>query len=625
MKTSVQHSFDIIALGQSCIDFYGEQQGTGLKDMLSFKKHVGGTSSYALAFARIGLKTATVTSVGQDEFGQFMIEALEHENVDISQVQQHSDLQTCVSFRAIQNRFSFPLQHYQKQCADILEEASDISSSFISKGNALFILSSNFASKNGQRIIKEAIAFANEKQTKVILALDYIDDDNQSSLLKILPHCSLVIGAEQDFKYLSGQADTFAALTHIRATTNALLVMKNNQGCYSFTQIPADLTSAPHHVGFVADKQIPFASKEAFVVGYVSGWLNGFSQEKSCEYAMACLALTQSREESCDSFPCAEELSIYLSSQSQVVQTIKTPLFEHLHYATLRSTPQKELFTFSFGYHQQWLKLAENACVDEETITTAKMLIATGIQQAAMKCTNVCLLSDANPENEIIDSLPSPHMLMRTFDMPGIVPLKFQGEGDITHTLLHWPKHHSVKLTLIYHPDDRYALRQEQEQTLSQLYIACRKTGHELVIELAPATNSLITASTHSHIMQRLYEIGIYPDWWQMLPPRDQRAFENVQRVIGENDKFCKGVLILAQQATLEQLPVMFANAVKCAPCKGFVVDKSLFQAALNQWFGQTMTNQAFIETVCRSFEKAISIWELAKTNAQVKQTAATV
>ncbi|MBS0287578.1 MAG: DUF2090 domain-containing protein [Proteobacteria bacterium] len=625
MKTSPQHTFDIIALGQSFVDFYGEQQGTGLKDMLSFKKHVGGMSSFALAFARLGLKTAIITSVGQDELGQFIIESLQHEKVDISQIQQNSDLHTSLAFRAIQNRFSFPLQHYKKQCADILEEASDISSSFIAKANALFITSSNFDSKNASRIIKEAIACANEKQSKVILALDYIDDDNQSTLLKVLPYCSLVIGAEQDYKYLSGQTDVLGALTQIRALTNALLVMKNNHGCYVYTQIPTDLHAVPHHLGFVTDKQIPFASKAAFIAGFVNGWLNGFSQEKSCEFAMACHALTQSREESCDSFPSLEELTIYLSSQSQVVQTIRTPFFEHLHYASLRSTPQNELYTFSFGHQQQWLKLAENACVDEDAINTAKMLIATGVQQAAMKCPNVCTLADANPENEIIDSLPSPHMLMRTLDVPGAVPLQFQGEGDITHTLLHWPKHHSVKLTFIYHPDDRYALRQQQEATLSHLYLACRKTNHELVIELAPATNSLITASTYSHIMQRLYEIGIYPDWWQVMPPRDQRTFENIQRVIQENDKFCKGVLTLGQQATLEQLPVMFNNAAKHECCKGFVVDKSLFQAALTQWLGQMMTNQAFIDTVARSFEKAISIWELAKTNAHVKQTAAAV
>ncbi len=622
MKTPTPPIFDIIVIGQSFVDFYGEQIGASLKDMLSFKKHVGGITAYAKGFARLGLNTALISSIAQDDLGQFIIETMQHEKVDISQVQMDSQNQSAIMFRATQNRLSFPLIHYKNQGAPILADEAFLSAAFIAKAQALLITSSSFETTNGQRIINAAIDAAQQRDTKIILALDYIDDNNQSTLLKILPHCSLIVGYEQDFKYLIGEKEAYNALTQLRTLTNALFMLKNNQGCFCFSQIPLDVESTPHHKGFGLDKNTPFTAKESFIISGVYAWLNGFSQEKCCEYAMAGLSLTQEREDHSDSLPSLDELTIYLSSQSQVVQTIRTPLFEHIHYATRRVSHQDELYTFNFGTHQQWLKMAEAANVDEEVITQAKMLIATGIQKAAMDYPNVSILTDAFPENELLDALSAPHLLMRGLEVPGQVPLQFQGDTDVTHTLLHWPKHHAVKLTFVYHPDDRYALRQQQEAVLSHLYLATRRTGHELILDLAPSASSLITASTISHIMQRMYEIGIYPDWWQIVPPRDQRSFENMQRVITENDRFCKGVMLLGLQATNEQLQMMFNNAAKQDFCKGFVVDKSLFQVELNQWCAQMISNQALIDAVSRNFEKAIASWQQAKAKAQSAKTA---
>ncbi|MGD9592781.1 MAG: PfkB family carbohydrate kinase [Candidatus Berkiella sp.] len=621
MKTST-HTFDIITLGQSYVDLIGEQIGSSLKDMMSFKKHVGGMASYARGFSRLGLNTALMSAVGNDDFGQFILDAMAHEKVDVSQVRIDKDHASAFMFKAIENKKSFPFLSYSKQCAGIVDtQLTD--TSLINQSTALFINSASISSETIS-VIKKAISIANENQIKIILALDIIDDKNQDYLLKTMSACSLVIGAEQDFHALSGTQDSHQALSQLRALTSAIFVMKNAFGCFAFSQIPSDLMTSPHHAGFVNDNHIPFMSKASFMIGYVATWLKGISQEKSCEYAMACLALTQSREEHSDSLPTIDALNIFLSSQTQVVQTIRTPLFDHIHYAATRANTQDQLFTFSFGSHAQWLKLAETANVDEDVIIKAKMLIASGIQQVASMHPNVSMMTEAYPEREIMDTLPSPHRLMRGLDVPGAVPLEIQGDPDITHTLLTWPQHHSAKLSLVYHPDDRYALRQQQETTLNLLYLAARRTHHELVIELSPATNSIITASTMSHIMQRLYEIGIYPDWWQVMPPRDPRAFENMQRVIHENDRLCKGVLLLSHHATFEQLPAMF-NCAKHDICKGFVVDKSLFQVALNQWLGQLLNNQAFVDTVSRSFEKAINLWEQAKATAIEKAHTAKV
>src|SRR6202020_1415249 len=74
---------DLIAIGRSSVDLYGEQVGGRLEDMGSFAKYVGGSpTNTAVGAARLGLKAAVITRVGADHFGRFIREELEREDVD---------------------------------------------------------------------------------------------------------------------------------------------------------------------------------------------------------------------------------------------------------------------------------------------------------------------------------------------------------------------------------------------------------------------------------------------------------------------------------------------------------------------------------------------------------------
>src|SRR5208282_2774263 len=78
---------DLIALGRSSVDLYGEQVGGRLEDMGSFAKYIGGSpTNTAVGAARLGLKAALITRVGADHFGRFIREELQREGVDVRAV-----------------------------------------------------------------------------------------------------------------------------------------------------------------------------------------------------------------------------------------------------------------------------------------------------------------------------------------------------------------------------------------------------------------------------------------------------------------------------------------------------------------------------------------------------------
>ena len=78
---------DIVCLGRLAVDLYAQQVGARLEDVSSFAKYLGGSSAnIAFGCARLGLKSAMLSRVGNDHMGRFLTETLEREGCDVSHV-----------------------------------------------------------------------------------------------------------------------------------------------------------------------------------------------------------------------------------------------------------------------------------------------------------------------------------------------------------------------------------------------------------------------------------------------------------------------------------------------------------------------------------------------------------
>ena len=75
---------DLITIGRSSVDLYGDQIGGRLEDMGSFSKYIGGSpTNIACGTARLGLRSAVITGVGDEHMGRFIREQLVREGVDV--------------------------------------------------------------------------------------------------------------------------------------------------------------------------------------------------------------------------------------------------------------------------------------------------------------------------------------------------------------------------------------------------------------------------------------------------------------------------------------------------------------------------------------------------------------
>ena len=109
---------DLITMGRVGVDLYPEQIGVSLADVKTFAKSLGGSATnVAVAAARLGLRTAVITKVGDDPFGPYVRGALRGFGVDDSFVGTHPSLRTPVVFCEIHPPDDFPLLFYREPAA----------------------------------------------------------------------------------------------------------------------------------------------------------------------------------------------------------------------------------------------------------------------------------------------------------------------------------------------------------------------------------------------------------------------------------------------------------------------------------------------------------------------------
>jgi 5-dehydro-2-deoxygluconokinase len=124
----VSERFDVITMGRVGVDLYPEQIGVGLEDVRTFAKSLGGSATnVAVAAARLGARSAVVTKVGDDPFGNYVRRALDGFGVDSRWVGTDPELRTPLVFCEIHPPDDFPLLFYREPKApDLNLERADL-------------------------------------------------------------------------------------------------------------------------------------------------------------------------------------------------------------------------------------------------------------------------------------------------------------------------------------------------------------------------------------------------------------------------------------------------------------------------------------------------------------------
>ena len=111
--------------------------------------------------------------------------------------------------------------------------------------------------------------------------------------------------------------------------------------------------------------------------------------------------------------------------------------------------------------------------------------------------------------------------------------------------LSEWPRDQVVKVLCFCHPDDDAATWAAQEATILRLFNACRRNRLEFLLEVIPSKVGAVDDDTTARMIQRFYDLGVYPDWWKLEPMTTEAAWEVTCEAINRNDPHTRGIVVL--------------------------------------------------------------------------------
>ena len=362
-------ALDVICIGRSSVDLYGGQVGGRLEDMSGFSKYIGGSpTNISVGCARLGLKSALITRVGDEHMGRFIRETLDGEGVETSHVITDPARLTALVILGIRDSAQFPLIVYRENCADMAISEADIDPDFIASAKAVLVTGTHFSTDLVAGASFAAMRMAREAGRKVAFDIDYrpnlwalgghADGENRfaesarvtAHLQTVLPHCDLIVGTEEEWHIAGGTTDTIAALQAARGLTGATLVCKRGPlGCVVFE---GDIDGWDSGVASPVREIEVFnvlGAGDGFMAGFLSGWLRGEPAAKCALYANICGALAVSRHGCAPSYPSQTELRHMIDTGSEEFALRKDRRLEQIHWATTRRRRHERLLAFALS------------------------------------------------------------------------------------------------------------------------------------------------------------------------------------------------------------------------------------------------------------------------------------
>lgn len=633
---------DVICLGRAAVDLYSEQIGAPLEDVSSFKKYLGGSScNIAFGTSRMGLKSAMLTRVGDEHMGRFVRKELARAGVDVSHVVTDEERLTGLVLLGIKDKDTFPLIFYRENCADMAISEDDFDEAYIASAKALLITGTHFSTKGTDQAARKAIQYAKANNTKVVVDIDYrpvlwgltgrgegenrfvSNESVTKHLLSIMPLCDLVVGTEEEFHIAGGSEDTIECLKRIRHVSSAELVVKRGAlGCSVFKgAIPVTLDEGITRYGVTVDVLNVLGAGDAFLSGYLRGWIQGETTENACDYANACGAIVVSRHGCSPAMPSREELDYYLIHRDDIPRPDLDPVLNYLHRVTTQRTVRHEqgkewqdMCVLAFDHRRQFVDMCREAGVPLSQISKAKKLILEAAYQGASSLEGnvggTGILADGTFAQDVLNDITGKdHWIARPVELPSSRPLRFELGNNVGQTIATWPANHIVKCLVFYHPDDAITLRNEQEQKIMDLYRACCTTGHELLVEIIPPADSDVQDDTLSRSIERFYNLGVFPDWWK-LPSPSKAAWKNIGDLIKARSPYCRGVVLLGLDASVEELKAGFNAAAGQDICKGFAIGRTIFSEPTKAWLRKEIDDTEFTSRVKSNYLEMSELWQ---------------
>jgi sugar/nucleoside kinase (ribokinase family) len=245
----------------------------------------GDALNEATVLARLGVRTAVLGRVGQDLFGNFLLEELGLAGVDTQHVRRDATVGTALTVVLLQSNSERNFLYYPGATANLVAE--DVSNEILSECQMLVVGSAfGLPSLDGEGL---AGVLARARSMGVTTALDTTWDTFGRwlpTLQPVLPHVNFFMPSVYEARALVGDGDPEEVAARLAALGPSVVVIKlGAAGCYLHTAERGwHIPPLPSHVVDTT------GAGDCFVGGFLAGWIRGWDLFESARLGHAAAA-----------------------------------------------------------------------------------------------------------------------------------------------------------------------------------------------------------------------------------------------------------------------------------------------------------------------------------------------
>jgi len=623
-------TIDIICMGRVAVDFYAEQVGSPLPSAQSFRLYLGGCAgNIAVGTTRQGLVSAMFSCVGKDDMGQFLIQTLTKEGVDLTLLRETPDHLTGLVILGVNPPDNFPLIFYRENCADMQIQTEDCKPDILKKAKALLVTGTGFSTDSMRLASHHALQVAKQNGTAIVLDLDYRPvlwgltakgegetrfksaESVTEHYQKILPHCDLLVGTEEEVLIAGGGKDLQKALHNVRQFTNAPIVLKTGaKGCHIYLE---DLTQPITVQSFPIKVLNVLGAGDAFMSGFLRGWLRGESWETCAEYANANGALVVTRHGCASAMPTYDETQYFIQHYHKQSNVSQSPALSRLHRKVSVGDPAEEsLWILAFDHRWQFEKSCDAADKKHTLITQFKNQVFAGFQavQQEEKNNSLALLVDPQYGEEILKAATEKEITVGApIEATGTMPVQWISSRPLYQEILERPASWFVKVLWQYHPLLEDSVKRRQFEQLKQLASVCNALDRKLMLELIVPKDLPKGSKAVQEIMQAVYAEDIYPYWWKIAAMENKAEWEQLAETLHRNDPSARIIVLGGECKDIASYQQSFALAKQTGLVAGFAVGRSIFWKAWEDLINDKINLEDVPEIISHNYRGIIAAW----------------
>jgi 5-dehydro-2-deoxygluconokinase len=312
--------YDVLAMGRSSIDLYAHEVGVPITLVKSFDAYVGGCpTNVSVGIRRLGLRSALLTAVGEDQVGDFVLDFLGREGVETRFIPRKPGRRTSAVILTIQPPDRFPLTFYRDNCADIGLTVEDVLAAPVSESRVLFISGTGLSREPSHTATLAAVELAKRAGTAVVVDIDYRPDQWPdvrtfgAAVRSALGPATFAVGTEEEVRAAAdGVDDVEDAVGRLMESGLPALVLKRGRGgarTYLAGGEPVDAAPFPVEVLNV------LGAGDAFASGLLFAWLHGWPLERAARFGNATGAIIVTRHSCANDMPTLAEVESFVAAR----------------------------------------------------------------------------------------------------------------------------------------------------------------------------------------------------------------------------------------------------------------------------------------------------------------------